>query len=72
MPRARIAAALLGCAGLSALFAAPEPPAPYNPPLAKASDEAEKAIRRFQLDKGLKVSVWAAYKWSLSAVDQVL
>ena len=42
-------------------LASPEAPkSDYNPPLAKASDEAEKAIPRFQLDKSLKVEVWAA------------
>src|SRR5262245_34550976 len=46
---------------LPALFAAPEPPkSDYNPPLAKASDEAEKAIPRFQRDKSLRIEVWAA------------
>jgi quinoprotein glucose dehydrogenase len=48
---------------LPAIAAVANPEAPgsaYNPPLAKASDEAEKAIARFQLDKNLKVEVWAA------------
>jgi len=49
---------------IPALLAIARPEAPpksdYNPPLAKASDEAEKAIPRFQLDKSLKVEVWAA------------
>ncbi|HEX3152500.1 MAG TPA: PVC-type heme-binding CxxCH protein [Gemmataceae bacterium] len=49
---------------LPAVFAIASPEAPpksdYNPPLAKASDEAEKAIPRFQRDKSLKVEVWAA------------
>jgi quinoprotein glucose dehydrogenase len=41
--------------------AAPEgPKGDYNPPLAKASDEAEKAIPRFQRDPRLKIEVWAA------------
>jgi quinoprotein glucose dehydrogenase len=42
--------------------ASPEgpPKSDYNPPLAKASDEAQKAIPRFQYDKSLKVEVWAA------------
>ncbi|HKB03190.1 MAG TPA: PVC-type heme-binding CxxCH protein [Gemmataceae bacterium] len=47
-----------------ALFAIANPEGPpksdYNPPLAKASDEAQKAIPRFQLDKALQVEVWAA------------
>ena len=45
------------------VFATANPEAPksdYNPPLAKASDEAEKAIPRFQRDKKLKVELWAA------------
>jgi quinoprotein glucose dehydrogenase len=46
---------------LPALFASPEAPkSSYNPKIAKASDEAEKAIPRFTLDKSLKVEVWAA------------
>lgn len=46
---------------LSALFAAPEgPQSEYDPKIAKASDDAVKAIPRFQLDKSLKVEVWAA------------
>ena len=41
--------------------AAPEgPKGDYNPPLAKASDEAVAAIPRFQRDPRLKVEVWAA------------
>ena len=44
-----------------AVWANPEAPkSDYNPPLAKASDEAEKAIARFKRDKALKVDVWAA------------
>src|SRR5262245_27410952 len=43
------------------LLAAPEAPnSDYDPKVAKASDEAQKAIPRFQLDKSLKVEVWAA------------
>lgn len=43
------------------VFANPEAPkSDYNPPLAKASDEADKAIARFQVDKSLKVTTWAA------------
>ncbi len=43
------------------LLANPEAPTSnYNPPLAKASDEADKAIARFQYDKALKVTTWAA------------
>jgi quinoprotein glucose dehydrogenase len=46
---------------LPIVVAAPEiPKSNYNPPLAKASDDAQKAIPRFQLDKSLKVEVWAA------------
>jgi quinoprotein glucose dehydrogenase len=36
------------------------PKSDYNPPVAKASDEAEKAMARFKYDKALRVSVWAA------------
>jgi quinoprotein glucose dehydrogenase len=43
-----------------ALAAAEPPKFDYNPKIAKASDEAEKAIPRFQFDKSLKVEVWAA------------
>src|SRR5262249_12249904 len=49
---------------ITALLAIADPEGPpksdYNPPLAKASDEAHKAIGRFQYDKSLKVEVWAA------------
>ncbi|MBO0698787.1 MAG: PQQ-dependent sugar dehydrogenase, partial [Zavarzinella sp.] len=49
---------------IPALFAIASPEAPpksdYNPPIAKASDDAQKAIPRFQFDKSLKVEVWAA------------
>lgn len=46
---------------LPALFAAPEvPKSDYTPKVAKASDEAQKAVPRFTLDKALKVEVWAA------------
>ena len=38
----------------------PQAPSNYNPPLAKASDEAQKAISRFRRDKGLLIEVWAA------------
>jgi quinoprotein glucose dehydrogenase len=63
MRRSRLCLPLL--AGLvPALFAIANPESPpkadYNPPVAKASDEAQKAIPRFQLDKSLKVEVWAA------------
>jgi quinoprotein glucose dehydrogenase len=55
---------LLFVALSSAVLAIANPETPprsdYNPPLARASDEAEKAIPRFQLDKSLKVEVWAA------------
>src|SRR5438105_1596135 len=46
---------------LPVLVAAPEPPkSDYNPKVAKASDEAVKAIPRFQYDRSLNVNVWAA------------
>ncbi|HKA06979.1 MAG TPA: PVC-type heme-binding CxxCH protein, partial [Gemmataceae bacterium] len=49
---------------ITALLAIADPEGPpksdYNPPLAKASDEAHKAIGRFQFDNSLKVEVWAA------------
>lgn len=61
MRRSRL---LILCALVPALFAFAVPEAPpkndYNPPLAKASDEAVKAIPRFQIDKALKVELWAA------------
>jgi quinoprotein glucose dehydrogenase len=42
-------------------LAAPEvPKSDYDPPLAMASDDAQKAIPRFQRDKSLKIEVWAA------------
>lgn len=43
------------------VLASPEPPkSGYSPKIAKASDEAQKAIARFQIDKSLKVDLWAA------------
>jgi len=33
---------------------------PYNPPVKGASNEAQQAIQRFSLPKGVEVSVWAA------------
>lgn len=43
------------------LLASPDSPkSDYNPPLAKASDEGEKAISRFQRDKSLQIDLWAA------------
>ena len=42
------------------VLANPQAPSDYSPPLARASDEAEKAIARFKRDKALKVEVWAA------------
>ncbi|QVL30631.1 HEAT repeat domain-containing protein [Telmatocola sphagniphila] len=53
--------ALIGSFALSA--SPPEaigPSSGFMPKLAKASDEAEKAIPRFQMDKRLKATVWAA------------
>jgi hypothetical protein len=35
-------------------------PAPYNPPIARASDEGQKAIRSFRVPDGLKVELFAA------------
>jgi quinoprotein glucose dehydrogenase len=55
---------LLPLALVPAVFVVASPETPpksdFNPPLAKASDEAEKAIPRFQRDKNLKIEVWAA------------
>src|SRR3954452_20423690 len=52
------------CALSTAVIAVASPEAPpksdYVPPIAKASDEAVKAIPRFQFDKSLKFEVWAA------------
>ncbi|MCX7664300.1 MAG: HEAT repeat domain-containing protein [Gemmataceae bacterium] len=46
---------------LSTVSANPEPPkSNYNPPLAKASDQAEKAIPKFKRASNLNISVWAA------------
>src|SRR5262245_52678409 len=63
MRRSRLVLPLFA-ALIPADFAIASPEAPpksnYNPPLAKASDEAVKAIPRFQYDKSLKVEVWAA------------
>jgi quinoprotein glucose dehydrogenase len=42
------------------ILASPDAPSNYNPPLAKASDEAQKAISRFKRDKALNIEVWAA------------
>jgi quinoprotein glucose dehydrogenase len=43
------------------LVANPEPPkSGYDPSVAAASDDAQKAIAGFRLDKSLKVEVWAA------------
>ncbi|WP_020472696.1 DUF7133 domain-containing protein [Zavarzinella formosa] len=56
-----LSAGLAALAPAVFLLANPEPPkSGYNPPLAKASDEADKAIARFQYDKSLKVTTWAA------------
>jgi quinoprotein glucose dehydrogenase len=61
MPRSRLSVLAVF---LPALFALASPEAPpksdYTPPIAKASDEAVKAIPRFPYDKSLKVEVWAA------------
>jgi quinoprotein glucose dehydrogenase len=38
----------------------PQDPSPYDPPIAKASDEGLKAIRSFRVPKGLKVELFAA------------
>lgn len=52
---------LVTVAFIPVLLAAPETPkSEYNPKVAKASDEGEKAIPRFKIDKSLKVEVWAA------------
>lgn len=45
---------------LPVLIAADPPPSDYNPKISKASDDAVKAIPRFQFDKSLKIEVWAA------------
>ena len=62
MPLRYLPALLVG--GFGALFALAGPDTPpdsgYNPPVAKASDEAQKAIAKFKYDKSLKVQVWAA------------
>src|SRR5262245_16879498 len=63
MRRSRLVLPLFA-ALIPADFAIASPEAPpksdYSPPVAKASDEAQKAIPRFQYDKSLKVEVWAA------------
>ena len=52
---------LVPVAFIPLVVAAPETPkSDYNPKIAKASDEGEKAIPRFKIDKALKVEVWAA------------
>lgn len=61
MRRSRLALLVpAACLPLLALAAPEVPKGDYNPPVAKASDEAQKAIPRFKIDKGLKVEVWAA------------
>jgi len=53
---------LLTIFGIALAFSAnAQPPkSDYKPPVAKASDEAEKAMARFKYDKSLRVSLWAA------------
>lgn len=46
--------------GFLVLASPDSPKSDYNPPLAKASDEGEKAISRFQRDKSLQIELWAA------------
>jgi quinoprotein glucose dehydrogenase len=60
-----VSALLAGCglvAGLTWLLApaAEKEEEPYSPYLAPASDEAEQAIKRFQLPKGMQAHVFAA------------
>jgi quinoprotein glucose dehydrogenase len=48
-------------AGLAALSRGADPePKPYNPKVLPASDEAEKAMKRFRLPVGVEARVWAA------------
>ncbi|VTS02024.1 PVC-type heme-binding CxxCH protein [Tuwongella immobilis] len=56
------AALLLTCGALVPMLQSSPVPSPsgYNPPLAPASDEALKAIPRFQMPANLQASVWAA------------
>ncbi len=56
---------IVGCgllAGIVVLHtsAAEKDDKPYSPPVAAASDEAQKAIKRFRLPKGVQASVFAA------------
>jgi quinoprotein glucose dehydrogenase len=66
MRKAVIVSALLtGCGVVAMLSGLPTPAAekeekPYSPYLAPASDEAEQAIKRFRLPKGMQANVFAA------------
>src|SRR5262245_58756655 len=45
---------------LIALAGDPKPASNYNPTVHKDNGEGEKAIKRFQYDKSLKVDLWAS------------
>jgi quinoprotein glucose dehydrogenase len=58
MPRSLLAAALAALGLLSLTGLADDKP--YNPKVLGPSKEAEQAIKRFRLPKGVEASVWAA------------
>jgi quinoprotein glucose dehydrogenase len=61
MPRKFLVACLfLGFAGVALLPAADNPAKPYDPHVAPASDEGQRAIQRIRVPAGLKVELFAA------------
>ena len=55
------AALVFGCgAAYTALSSEPTPAKPYTPKIDAASDQAEKALRRIRVPRGLKVTLFAA------------
>src|SRR6476646_8816096 len=54
----RAAVALLGILIVFSASQAADPT--YDPPLAKASDEGQKAIKQFRLPPGIEAKLWAA------------
>jgi quinoprotein glucose dehydrogenase len=56
----RVRSLSLGILALSSVSLADEPASTYNPRIAPASAEAERAIKRFRAPEGLKVELFAA------------
>jgi quinoprotein glucose dehydrogenase len=51
---------LLGLAGVTLLSAADQPAKPYDPYVAPASDEGQRAMKRIRVPEGLRVELFAA------------